>query len=89
MSFSKLIQYGGKTLTNNYKHESTSFIVLLVITIVVLLIRTAVVCLGYNMLMPKFIQTIGNSPNNIINFRELKYGEALILVIVVQCLIGV
>lgn len=89
MSFSKLIQYGGKTLTKNYKHESVSFVVLFLIIIVVLLIRTAVVCWGYNMLMPKFIQTLGNSPNNIINFRELQYGEALILVIVIQCLFGV
>ena len=38
--------------------------------------------------MPKFVKTLGNSPNNIINFREISYGEALILVIVVQSLIG-
>ena len=89
MSFSKLIQYGGKTLTKNCKHESVNIFVMLTIIIIVLLIRTAIVCMGYNMLMPKFIQTLGNSPNNIINFRELQYGEALILVIVIQCLIGV
>jgi len=89
MSFTKLIQYGGKALTKNCKHESVNLFVLLVVIIVVLLIRTAIVCWGYNMLMPKFIQTLGNSPNNIINFRELQYGEALILVIVIQCLLGV
>jgi len=89
MSFNKLVQYGGQTLTKNCKHKSVNIFVMLLIVIIVLLVRTAIVCMGYNMLMPKFIQTLGNSPNNIINFRELQYNEALILVIAVQCLVGV
>ena len=88
MSLSKLIQIGGKVLTKNSKNESVNLVVLLITMIILLLIQTAIVCWGYNMLMPKFITTLSNSPNNIINFRELRYGEALMLVIVIRCLVG-
>jgi len=56
-------------------------------TLISLLIRSLIVWLGYNSLMPKFILTLNNK-EYINNFRELTYGESIILVVVFQSLIG-
>ena len=88
MHISNLVQMGGNAITQKSNNKSTNAIVFICLAIFDLLIRSVIVFWGYNTLMPKFVKTLGNSPNNIINFRELSYGEALILVIVVQSLIG-
>ena len=88
MHISNLVQMGGNALTQNSKDKSVTLFVFILLALFDLLIRAVIVYWGYNTLMPKFVSTLGNSPNNIINFREISYGEALILVIVIQCLIG-
>jgi hypothetical protein len=88
MSLSNLVQLGGKALTKNSKNQSKNFTIFFILGLFDLLIRAIIIFWGYNTLMPKFIITLSSSPNNIKNFREISYGEALILVIVVQCLIG-
>lgn len=88
MYLSNLVQMGGKVLTKNSKHKSVNFTIFFIIALFDLLIRAVIVYWGYNMLMPKFVSTLSSSPNNIKNFREISYGESLILVIMIQCLIG-
>ena len=36
--------------------------------------------------MPKFVTTLGDNKNALGNFRELTYGESILLVIAAQCL---
>jgi len=88
MYLSNLVQMGGKVLTKNSRNKSVNFTIFFLMALVDLLIRAIIVYWGYNMLMPKFVVTLSSTPNNIKNFREISYGEALILVIVIQCLIG-
>ena len=88
MSFTKLMQYGGATITKTSEPCGKNFGVLFVLLLFTLLIRAVVVYWGYNALMPTFIETLSGNPDNIKNFRELSFGEALMLVITIQCLLG-
>ncbi len=56
------------------------------LTLVILLLRSLIVCWGYNALMPKFITTLGDNKNALGNYREITYLESILLVITVQCL---
>jgi len=70
--------------TTKTVHFPTFFL----LTIFILLLRALIVYWGYNALMPKFIVTLGNEPNNLRHFRELNFSEAVLLVIAVQCLVN-
>ena len=76
---------GAKNQTQGY---NTGFFTFFILTLFILLIRSLIVFWGYNGLMPKFITTLSDNPNNIANYRELSYGEAILLVISVQCLVN-
>ena len=65
-----------------------NFFTFFFLTIFILLIRSLIVYWGYNALMPKFVITLGDNTRNIKNFRELNYGEAVLLVIAIQCLVN-
>ena len=75
---------GAKKITAEPRkvHFGTFFI----LTLVILLLRSLIVCWGYNALMPKFVTTLGDNKNALGNFRELTYGESILLVIAAQCL---
>lgn len=88
MHISNFVQMGGNAITQKSYNKSKNALVFICLALFDLLVRGVIVYWGYNTLMPKFVKTLGNNPNSIINFREISYGEALISVIVVQSLIG-
>jgi hypothetical protein len=68
--------------------KNVHFLTFFMLTLFILLLRALIVYWGYNALMPKFVVTLGNDPNNIKHFRELNFTEAILLVIAVQCLVN-
>ena len=79
---------GAKKVTMPVVPKTVHFPTFFLLTLFILLLRALIVYWGYNALMPKFIVTLGNEPNNLRHFRELNFGEAVLLVIAVQCLVN-
>ena len=86
VAISQMIGGGPKSIQP--QGGNLNFVTFFFLTIFILLIRSLIVFWGYNALMPKFIITLSNDPNNIKNYRELTYGEAILLVIAIQCLVN-
>lgn len=78
---------GAKKLPQQSGQKNIHFFTFFMLTLFILLLRALIVYWGYNALMPKFIVTL-NDPENLRHFRELNYGEAVLLVIAIQCLVN-
>ena len=79
---------GAKKVATPVTSRTVHFPTFFLLTLFILLLRALIVYWGYNSLMPKFIVTLGNEPNNLRHFRELNFAEAVLLVIAVQCLVN-
>jgi hypothetical protein len=79
---------GVKQQQQPIRHNNVHFFTFFSLTLFILLLRALIVYWGYNALMPKFIVTLGPDPNNLRHFRELNFGEAILLVVAIQCLVN-
>ena len=81
--FKTITQSGGNSALS--KNKSIVFLYIFIFGIILLLIKSYLVELSYNYIMPKIIQN--NSEKTVKSFRKLTFGEGLILVILVQSLV--
>jgi hypothetical protein len=79
---------GAKKVATPVAPRTVHFPTFFLLTLFILLLRALIVFWGYNALVPKFIVTLGPDPANLRHFRELNFGEAVLLVIAVQCLVN-
>lgn len=83
--FETLTQTGGVIQPK----KNTFAIFIFIYAIISLLIKTYLVELSYNYIMPKIISNnSGNPEKTYASFRRLTFGESLILVILVQSLVN-
>lgn len=85
--FETLTQTGG--VIQPKKNTFAIYIYIFIYAIISLLIKTYLVELSYNYIMPKIISNnSGNPEKTYASFRRLTFGESLILVILVQSLVN-
>ena len=66
-----------------------SFLFILIGSILDLLFRALIVTYGYNMVVPKLIQTTTSNPEKILqNFRPLTFWDSIIIIITLSTLIN-
>jgi len=87
-ALSQMLGGAKKNVITSSPGKTVHFPTFFLLTLFILLLRALIVYWGYNALMPKFIVTLGNEPNNLRHFRELNFGEAVLLVISIQCLVN-
>ena len=83
----KSVLMGGAVKKMQTGNTGNMFLFLFIV-IVDLFIRTLVVNIAYNMLIPKLIATTSSNPEKVLsNFRPLTFWESLLLIILVSSLI--
>ena len=69
---------GGQKIKNLFKGNLSDTLYLFLILLLVLLARSYIVLVSYNLIWPKLVKNSGGDTHN---FREITYYEALLIVL--------